>query len=276
MDTSGADADDIFAANRAVGEIALAVESTSSGSRRTRSREAGSLRVRFPGSAHGLEAVIINTAGGAAGGDRYALDVAVGEGASLTVTSAAAEKVYRSLGPRTEVAIRLRVAEGGSLAWVPQETILFDRSRLDRSIDVDLAEGASLLLAEALVFGRSAMGEAVEHGHVRDRWRVRRGGRLIVAEGLRLDGDIASQLDERAVAAKGAAVATVLKVPCAEAAIAPVRALDGQFAGEVGISAWNGFAVARLCARDGAALRHDLIAVLAAFGGHALPRLWLN
>jgi len=269
-------AEDIFAANRAVGEIALAVEATPDGTRRTRTREAGSLRVRFPGAAAGLEAVLINTAGGAAGGDRLAVEVAVGAGASLTVTSAAAEKIYRSLGPDTDVAITLRVAAGGTLAWLPQETILFDRARLNRSIEVDLADGASLLLAEAVVFGRSAMGETMEHGSVRDRWRVRRGGRLILAEGVWLEGDIARALDERAVAGSGVAVATVLKVPCQEAGIAAVRALDGQFTGEVGISAWNGFAVVRLCARDGAALRQDLIAVLAALGGHALPRLWLN
>jgi urease accessory protein len=276
MDTSEADADDTFAANRAVGEIALAVEARPGGSRRTRTREAGSLRVRFPGATPRLEAVIINTAGGAAGGDRFALEVAVGEGASLTVTSAAAEKIYRSLGPATETTIALRVGAGGSLAWLPQETIVFDRARFHRAIDVELADGASLLLAEAMVFGRGAMGEVVEHGHVRDRWRVRRRGRVMVAEGVRLEGDIARQLGERAVAAAGVAVATVLKIPCEESGIAGVRALDGQFAGEVGISAWNGFAMARLCARDGAALRQDLIAVLAALGGHALPRLWLN
>ncbi len=276
MDASGADADDIFAANRAVGEIALAVEATANGSRRTRTREAGSLRVRFPLAAKDPEAVIINTAGGAAGGDRLSVDVALGPDARLTVTSAAAEKIYRSLGPSTDIAVRLQVAAGGALAWLPQETILFDRARLNRMIDVDLAEDATLLLAEALVFGRSAMGETVEHGQVLDRWRVRRGGRLVVAEGVRLDGDVARQLAARAGAAGGVAAATVLKIPCDDAGIAGVRALDGQFAGEVGISAWNGFAMARLCARDGAALRQDLIAVVAALGGHALPRLWLN
>jgi urease accessory protein len=54
-----------------------------------------------------------------------------------------------------------------------------------------------------------------------------------------------------------------------------VRALAEQFVGEVGISAWNGIAVARLCAKDGAQLRHDLIALLAALGV-SVPRLWLQ
>ncbi|MGP0088780.1 MAG: urease accessory protein UreD [Xanthobacteraceae bacterium] len=262
-------------ANRAVGEIALAVASTAGRSRRTDTREAGSLRVRFPSTGADLEAVIINTAGGAAGGDRYDLDVTVGADARLTVTTAAAEKIYRSLGTDTTVAIRLRVEAGGTLHWLPQETIVFDRSQLSRTIDIELAPGASLLVAEALVFGRTAMGEAVEQGRVHDRWRVRLGRRLIFAEAVRLDGAIAGALLERPVAAGGSAIATVLKLP-ADAASAAALAGRVGFAGEVGVSAWNGFALARLCARDGAALRQDLRTVLASFGEDCVSRLWLN
>jgi urease accessory protein len=271
MDSLAVNFADIFAANRAVGELSLAVASTAGRSRRIDTREAGSLRVRFPGAGANLEAVIINTAGGAAGGDRYDLDVTVGADARLTVTTAAAEKIYRSLGADTSIAIRLRVEAGGTLHWLPQETILFDRARLSRSIDIELAPGASLLIAEALVFGRTAMGEAVEQGRVCDRWRVRLGGKLIFAEAVRLEGAISRTLAECAVAAGGSAVATVLKLP-ADAAIAR----RAGFAGEVGISAWNGFALARLCATDGAALRQDLRAVLTSFGGDCVPRLWLN
>lgn len=266
---------DIFAANRAAGRIALTVGFEAGVSRRRRVYEDGPLRVRFPkGEPGALEAVIVNTAGGITGGDRADLDIAVGAGARLTITTAAAEKVYRSLGPDAEVDVKLSVAAGGGLAWLPQETILFDRARLKRRIEVDLADGASLLIAEAVLFGRSAMGEAVEQGSFIDRWRVRRGGRLLFAETLRLDGAIAETLREPSVAAGGVAIANVLLVPGDEAAIAPVRALD-QFCGEVGISAWNGLAVARLCAKDGADLRRDLMAVLDALG-HAPPQSWLH
>jgi urease accessory protein len=117
------------------------------------------------------------------------------------------------------------------------------------------------------------MGEAVEEGLLADHWRVRRGGRLIFAENTRLDGAVVERLSEPAVAGGGVAIATVLIAPGDEALVQAVRALE--FAGEVGISAWNGIAVARLCARDGAALRRDLTAVLAALG-QPLPRLWLN
>jgi urease accessory protein len=269
--------DATFAGNRAVGSIAFGVASGLGGSRRTRVHESGSLRVRFPNSHdHALDAVIVNTAGGMTGGDRFDLDIEVGEAAKLTVTTAAAEKIYRSLESDTEIAVKLRIAHGGALAWLPQETILFDEARLRRSIDIDLGHGADLLLAEAMVFGRSAMGETVLQGHLHDRWRVRRGGALVFAETIRLDSMIAQCLAQPASTAGGVAIASVIKIPGGDKDIAAVRAMADHFAGEVGVSAWNGLAVARLVARDGAVLRHDLMSVLAVLSTAPLPRLWLN
>jgi urease accessory protein len=255
----------------------LAVRASAGVTRRSRLREEGPLRVRCPGPASPeLEAVIVNTAGGVAGGDRFTLGVTVEPEARLVVTTAAAEKVYRTLAPEARIDVKLDVAAGGSLAWLPQETILFDRARLKRSIDVDLAEDARLVLAEAIVFGRSGMGEVVHDSFLFDRWRLRRGGRLMHAEALRLDGAVASRLAQPAVANGGIAVATILVVPGDEGTAARVRALGDRFRGEVGVSAWNGLAAVRLCAADGEALRHDLVAVLAAVRGAPLPRLWLN
>jgi len=268
---------EIFAGNRAVGRIALSVASAADGSRRRRLHEAGALRMRFPnGTNKGtLDAVIVNTAGGMAGGDRFDIDIAVGTGARLTVTTAAAEKVYRSLGPHTEISMKLDVGPGGTLAWLPQETILFDQVRLRRRIEVDLAPGASVVLAEAVVFGRTAMGEAVVEGYFRDRWRARSGGTLVFAESLCLDGPITERLAQRAIAGGGIAVASVLKIPGDDGGVAAVRAMEKDFAGEVGVSSWNGLTLARLVAPEGAALRHDLMGVLTALGGMP-PRLWLN
>src|SRR5208282_6595788 len=103
-----------------------------------------------------------------------------------------------------------------------QETILFDQVRLRRTIDVELARGASLVLAEAIVFGRSAMGETVLRGHLFDRWRVRVGSALVFAETLRLDGAIAQRLAQRAVAGKNVAIASVLKIPGDDAGVTAV------------------------------------------------------
>jgi urease accessory protein len=141
---------------------------------------------------------------------------------------------------------------------------------------VDLADDAQLLLAEAVVFGRSGMGETITERLLFDRWRVRRNGRLVHAESIRIDGPVAARLARCAVAGGSVALATVLLIPGDEAAVAAIAAPGQQWHGEVGASAWNGRAVVRLVAPDGAALRHDLTRVLTTIGGIKLPRLWMH
>ena len=242
--------------------------------RRRQVYEDGPLRVRFPNAGDGaLEAVLVNTAGGIAGGDRHDLAVSVENGGALTVTTAAAEKIYRSLGPAAEITAQLSVAAGARLSWLPQETIMFDQARLKRRIDVELAADASLLMAEAVVFGRSAMGEAVAQGAFSDRWRVRRGDRLVFAETVRLDGAIADKLAAPAVANGGVAIATVLAVPGDDAMVERVR--RKRTAARLGFRSGTGLRWRGCAPRMGRRLRHDLMAVMTAIGG-ALPRLWLN
>ncbi|MEO6842047.1 MAG: urease accessory protein UreD [Bradyrhizobium sp.] len=267
----------IFAANRARGSVTFDVHLVEGVTRRRQLHESGSLRVRFPSpEAEGLSAVFVNTACGVAGGDRFDIDIAAGEGARLTLTTAAAEKIYRAASTPAQLNISLKAAAGSHLGWLPQETILFDRARVSRQIDIDLAESASLLLCEIVVFGRAAMGERMLRGEFVDRWRIRRGGRLVFAETIRLDGDIGAKLASPAIAKGGVAIGTALIVPGDEALVERIRTLSESFGGEVGISAWNGFAMARFCAQDAARLRADMMAVLGRASGSALPRLWLN
>ncbi|MFB9270173.1 urease accessory protein UreD [Bradyrhizobium erythrophlei] len=266
-----------FAANRAQGAVRFGVHLRGGVTRRGDLHESGSLRVRFPSpEGEGLSAMFVNTAGGIAGGDRLDIEIAAEEGARLTLTTAAAEKVYRAPGPAARLNIALKVQAGAHLAWLPQETILFDRARIVRRFDIDLAEQASLLLCEIVVFGRAAMGETMRHGEFVDRWRLRRGGRLVFAETIRLDGEIGEKLARPAIANGGAAIGTALIVPGDEALVERIREASGSFGGEVGISAWNGFAMARFCAQDAARLRTDMMTVLGRASAVPLPRLWLN
>ncbi len=188
----------IFAANRARGSVIFDVHRVEGLTRRRSLHESGSLRVRFPSpEADGLSAVFVNTAGGVAGGDRFGIEIAAGEGSRLAVTTAAAEKIYRAGEAAAQLDISLKAAADAHLSWLPQETILFDRARVTRRIDIDLAESASLLLCEIVVFGRAAMGERMQSGEFVDRWRLRRGGRLVFAENIRLDGDVGEKLANR-------------------------------------------------------------------------------
>src|SRR5439155_10689732 len=123
----------------------------------------------------------------------------------------------------------VKIADGGALAWLPQETILFDRSCLRRTIDVELASDARLLLLESVVFGRSGMGEAVDDGRLFDRWRIRQGGKLIYAETARLDGAIEHRLAQKAGANGSIATATFGLVPGNDPITDRVHAPDAQF-----------------------------------------------
>ncbi|WP_375158680.1 urease accessory protein UreD [Bradyrhizobium sp. RDT46] len=266
----------VFEANRARGAVRFDVHGREGVTRRGALHESGSLRVRFPSPEdQGLSGVFVNTAGGVAGGDSFDIDVTAGRGSRLTLTTAAAEKVYRAPGPAAQLNIALQIGAGAHLSWLPQETILFDRARVQRRFDIALDEAASLLLCEIVVFGRTAMGERMEQGEFVDRWRLRHGGRLVFAETVRLDGNIGAKLARSAIAKGGAAIGTALIVPGDEALVERIREASESFAGEVGISAWNGFAMARFCAQDAVALRADMMAVLGRTGA-ALPRLWLN
>ena len=268
---------DIFEANRARGAVRFDVRLQDGMTRRHHLHESGSLRVRFPSPEDdGLSAMFVNTAGGIAGGDRFAVEVAAGEGSRVTLSSAAAEKVYRAPGKPAELDIALTAAAGAHIAWLPQETILFDRARIHRRIDIDLAATASLLLCEIVVFGRTAMGERMREGEFVDRWRLRRGGRLVFAETVRLDGDIGGKLAHPAIANGAAAIGTALIVPGDAALDERIRESLPAFRGEAGLSAWNGFAMARFCAQDAASLRADMMAVLGCASAVPLPRLWLN
>lgn len=272
-----ADRSGVFAANRATGEVAFDLHHADGVTRRGQLHESGSLRVRFPSpDVEGLSAVFINTAGGIAGGDRFDIGIRLRKDAKLTVTTAAAEKIYRSHGPHASLKIALDLEQGASLAWLPQETILFDRAEAARDIDITLHAGASLLMCEMVVFGRTAMGETMRNGSFLDKWRVRRDGRLVFAENIRLEGELKRAFARRAVTNGQCAVGTILIAPGDDALIERIREDAPSFRGEVGVSCWNGFAMARFCAQDAAQLRIDVMTVLGRVRPQNLPRLWLQ
>jgi urease accessory protein len=255
---------------RSRGALRLGFERLDGRTRLARRFEQGCAKVRLPrGSA---DAILINTAGGLTGGDRLSIDAAAGEGARGLLTTQACERVYRAAAGEAAVDIRLSVGAGGRLDWLPQETILFDRGRLARTLAADLAGDAALLVCEAVIFGRKAMGEVVATGFLHDRWRVRRDGRLVLAEDFRLDGAVAATLARPAVLAGAGACATLaLFAPDAERHLDPVRAVVEPLGAA---SAWDDKLVARIVAPDGLALRRTLLPLLAIVLGRPLPRVW--
>ena len=255
---------------RAHGEVALAVKQRGDATVLDRLRQAGSAKAHLPRGI-GCEAVLLNTAGGLTGGDRFAWRAEAAEGCDLTLTTQAAERVYRSAGGAAEVEATLTLAAGARLDWLPQETILFDGGALRRSLTVEMAEDARLLAVEPLVLGRAAMGETVRGAFLRDAWRVRRGGQLVYADALRLCGDVQALTGLAAALGGARACATLLWV----APDAPDRldAMREALGTEGGASAWDGRLVARVIAADGAALRAVLLRAMAVLRP-APPRAW--
>lgn len=260
---------------RAAGGVRVEIGRTARGSAPLVVAESGGYRIRFPNAGGACEGVLINTGGGMAGGDRMAVEASLREGAAAVLTTQAAEKAYRSDGPDAEVAVRLVLASASRLEWLPQEQILFDGARLRRTLDVAMAGDASLTLVESVVFGRVARGEILESGAFRDRWRVRRDARLVLAEDVRLDGAIQNTLARKAVGNGARALATVLHVaPDAETRRDDARAALDDARSECGASAWNGMLVARFLSPDPQALRADLARFLERFRGRPMPRSW--
>lgn len=217
---------------------------------------------------------MINTAGGLTGGDRLSWTLGAGDGARLICASQACERIYRSCdGEPAHLSVRIDAGKGARVNWIPQETILFDGCALDRSLEADLAPDASLLVVEALMFGRAAMGETVRRLSLKDRWMIRRDGRLVFADAVSFAGDdMADQLRRRAVARGHRALATVVLVaPDAERRLGQLR---DRFPG-IAASAFAGKLLARLTANEAYDLRKMLIPLAELLSGeNALPKVW--
>lgn len=244
-------------------------------------------RVLFPDTEPGepAQAVLLTTSGGLTGGDRLQVEFAANSGARATLTSQAAEKIYRALPGDESARIDVRIAAGADsyVEYLSQETILFDGARLRRHLDADLAPGARLLATESLVLGRRAMGESLRSGFVHDAWRIRRGGRLIFADALHLDGDIAAlRAAPFGFGAATACAALIYAADDAPALLASVRARldEADMSAIAHATTREHLLILRLLADDAAVLRRALVRAagivrsLAEGLPERLPQVW--
>jgi len=235
------------------------------------------LKLLFPHNpSEGLDAVLLNTAGGITGGDRFGIDVTVAAGTALTMTTQAAERAYRAQGAEVgQLVTRIQVKENARFNWLPQETILFEGSALARQLDIILETGARALVAEPLVIGRHAMGESLRRSSFHDRITISFGPEPLFIDVTELTGDITGHLSKPSIANGATAMALIVFVaPEAEGHLEPVRALLPETAGASLIG--DKLLVARILAADSFELRKSLIPVLARLNGAALPRCWMT
>jgi len=260
---------------RASGESRVAFAVRDGATRLTDLYQRDPCRVLFPDPEPGdpPQAVLVTTSGGIAGGDVLRMAVEVGPGGHAVVATQAAEKIYRaslSSDPCT-IDVALGVGQGATLDWLPQETIVFEGSRLKRHTLAEVDAGGSLLACEMVVLGRAASGERFTNGLLLDAWSVRRTGKLAWTDTLRVEGE--TPLGAGFGTAN--ALATVIGVwdqpqPFFEKARALLESADKVRAG---VTLVNGVMVARLLG-EATEVRAATIGFLTAFRGQRLPRVW--
>lgn len=238
---------DPLAGIRARGKVVVEARGHGSATQLITLEECGGYRCKFPTSPEPwLDAMVVNTGGGVAGGDRLEIEVSVSGGGNLHVSTATAERIYRSLGHPTTISARLIVGARSTLVWSPQPTIAFSGSRLDRRYEIVIGPGASFLMSETICFGRRGSGERMADGLLRDRWLVRREGRLVHAEIASMAGDIGAVLDRPAVLG-GANVASTLiyAAPDADDLLDKVRDVLTHFGGGIAAGCKSGLLLVR-------------------------------
>jgi len=241
------------------------------------------VRIMFPRVGSAIEeAVLVNTGGGIAGGDRLEFGVTALANASIAVTTQAVEKVYRALNEPARIATKLQACEAAKLAWLPQETIVFNWGRLSRETEVELSSGAELLALEWLVLGRAAHGEEMVGGHITDSWRVKKDGRLIWADCFRVTDEVFPHVHRKALLSNCKAVATLIYFgPHLDARLEYLRAIAAPLECHCAATSVAGLIIVRFAAKASYDLRLALRNFLHQFsqelrpGPFRVPKMWL-
>ncbi|MBO0332485.1 urease accessory protein UreD [Sneathiella sp. CAU 1612] len=270
---------------RSEGRVELTFRRKEGGSKLAHLYQRGCGRVRFPTVDHAdyPEAVLINTAGGLTGGDHMSYLVRLEEGAGLTVSGQAAEKIYRSVGSMATIEAEMHVGKKAILEWLPQETILFEKSRLRRMNRLYLEAGSRLIALEATLFGRTAHGEVLRSASLRDGWKIWRDGRLLWLDNFVLEGDIHGNSLRPAVLDGAKGMATILIADDdAENYLEAARETARECGVRAAVTSREELLIVRVLANSGYELRKSLTQILTKMRteltGHSveLPKVWEN
>jgi urease accessory protein len=201
--------------------------------------------------------------------------------ASIAITTQAAEKVYRAINESAHITTILSARDEAKLAWLPQETIVFNRARVCRRTRIDVSSGSELLALEWLVLGRAAHGEKISAGNIMDSWRVSKNGRLVWADSYRATDAVFPHLSRKALLWDSTALATLLYFgPDLEERLQFVRDLASSLECQCAATLVGGLMVVRFAAKVSCDLRAALCNVLQQFGNQLgpgpfrVPKMW--
>lgn len=175
----------IAGANHWIASLNLGFERDGETTRLMRRKHVGPLRVQkplYPEHPSTCHAIVVHPPGGVVGGDELRLDIDAGPDARALLSTPGAAKWYRANGHRSRQQLRIHIAEGAALEWLPQETILFNAADVVFDSIIDLSADARYLGCEILCFGRTASGETFDQGRVQQSMTIRRDGKPLWLE----------------------------------------------------------------------------------------------
>ena len=261
---------------RAFGNVSLSVATDALGNTKLSDlRQEGSMRAVFPRSTNNnLEAVIVNTAGGITSGDYFSTYAKVAKGANLTITTQAAERIYSAFDNESgKINNKLSVEENAQLYWLPQETILFDGSKLERKLNIELFDTSKVLFVEPIVFGRLASGEELGSCFFKDNVSINCNGEPIYIDGIKMNGNITKILKNKSISNNNKAMANIVLYDANSIEILnKIRKLLPSTAGASLIN--NHLLLIRILSPDSYELRKKLLPILSLLTDNAVPKNW--
>lgn len=154
-------------------------------------KQSGPLAIQRPlypegGTCH---TYLLHPPGGVVGGDSLNIQVKSRGGAQVLVTTPGATKFYRSAAKYAHQRQVLHVDSQSRLEWLPQENIFFPNAHTRLDSQIHLEKGAQFLGWEMHCFGRPALNEGFDQGHLIGKTEIFLDGERILSEGLNLNGD---------------------------------------------------------------------------------------
>ena len=171
--------------------------------------QSGSSKVLLPNShKENNELVLINTAGGITCNDKIKINILV-EKSELSICTQAAEKIYAGIGDPAKVEINITL-NNSNLYWLPKELILFDNSKLDRKININLSNNSNLIFCETSIFGRKAMSEKIKNISFSDNWKIFIDSYFKHLEAINIKGSIEDNYKNNYTFASQSSLSTIL------------------------------------------------------------------
>jgi len=129
---------------------------------------------------------LIHPPGGVVGGDSLSCRFEARDGSQALVTTPGATKLYECTRQPSRIEHDVRVSDGATFEWLPQETIVFAGARADVTTVVRLAPRAQFIGWDITCLGQDNGG--LPRGALTQRWHLERAGHALWRERTRLEG----------------------------------------------------------------------------------------